>query len=446
VISVVNPQRTASGLKIVDDATCTFCGCMCDDITLTVEGNRITDAANACTLGESWFLSHRGDEGPECVIAGQPAALEEGIERAARILHDASYPIICGLAGTTSEAQRAAVSLGDCLGACVDPTTSASEASSMIAFQEVGEVTCTLGEIKNRGDLIIIWGADPAESHPRHFNRYSLTANGTFVPHGRGDRYCVVVDVSRTRSALEADLFIAIKAQQDFEALWTLRAIAKGIELDPALVESATGAPLTTWQGLIDRFKQATYGVILFGTELTSGPGAHLNSHALLALVRDMNAHTRFVCMPMGGRGSLTGAENVMAWQTGYPCAVNLARGYPRFDPGEYTATHVLERGEADAVLTIGGDSNSQFTEAVRQHVERVPSIVLDAGDSATSRTATVVFRTATDGLHTSGTVYRVDGVALPLRAALSSRLPSVFQVLRAVEQRVRRLQSAENS
>lgn len=42
-------------LKVVSNATCTFCGCVCDDIELTVEGNHITKAKNACVLGKAWF-------------------------------------------------------------------------------------------------------------------------------------------------------------------------------------------------------------------------------------------------------------------------------------------------------------------------------------------------------------------------------------------------------
>ena len=38
-------------LKIVPNATCTFCGCVCDDMELTVEGNKITKDKNACVRG-----------------------------------------------------------------------------------------------------------------------------------------------------------------------------------------------------------------------------------------------------------------------------------------------------------------------------------------------------------------------------------------------------------
>lgn len=33
---------------IVKDVVCPFCGCLCDDIEVEVEGNRVVAVANAC--------------------------------------------------------------------------------------------------------------------------------------------------------------------------------------------------------------------------------------------------------------------------------------------------------------------------------------------------------------------------------------------------------------
>ena len=134
-----------------------------------------------------------------------------------------------GLSDTTCEAQRVAVAITDWIGGCVDTTTSVCHGPSGMAFQAVGEVTCTLGEVKNRADFLIFWGGNPAESHPRHFTKYSLMPKGMFLPNGRKDRTCVIVDVRRTKSARAADIFIQIKPRRDFEGLWTLRALANGI-------------------------------------------------------------------------------------------------------------------------------------------------------------------------------------------------------------------------
>src|SRR5438046_4556989 len=113
-----------SELKLVPNATCTFCGCVCDDMELTVEDNKITKAKNACVLGKAWFLNHHIEDRPVATVRGQPVDTGAAIEEAARILAGARYPIVYGLSDTTCEAQRVAVSIGDRVGACVDTTTS----------------------------------------------------------------------------------------------------------------------------------------------------------------------------------------------------------------------------------------------------------------------------------------------------------------------------------
>ncbi len=437
-------DRKSSGqgdaeLKIIEDATCTFCGCVCDDIELHVQGNRIIEAKRACVLGTSWFLNHHIEDRPACLIRGEPASVEEGIHEAARILTQAKYPLIYGLSDTTVEAQRVAASLADWLGACLDTTTSVCHGPSGMAFQGVGEVTCSLGEVRNRGDLIIFWGSNPAESHPRHFTKYSLMPKGLFVPNGRRDRTCVVIDVRKTKSAKAADVFIQIKPRADFEALWTLRALAKGLELDAQQVERQTGQPLSVWTDLIQRMKRARFGVIFFGMGLTMTRGKHANSEALLALTRDLNRYTRFVCKPNRGHGNVTGADNVVSWRTGFPFGVNLARGYPRFNPGEYTAADVLARGEADAALILASDPMANFSQPAREHLKRIPYVALDPKETPTTRHATVAFTVATYGINVPGTVYRMDDVPIPLRPAFESPYPSDQHILEEIEKLVRK-------
>ena len=101
--------KPAADLKIVSDATCTFCGCVCDDMELTVEGNKITKAKNACVLGKAWFFNHHIEDRPEATIEGRPVSYEEAFDAAADILLSARYPVTYGLSDTTCEAQRVAV-------------------------------------------------------------------------------------------------------------------------------------------------------------------------------------------------------------------------------------------------------------------------------------------------------------------------------------------------
>ncbi len=85
--------------------------------------------------------------------------------------------------------------------------------------------------------------------------------------------------------------------------------------------------------------------------------------------------------------------------------------------------------------MIVASDPMSNFTQAAREHLARIPSIVLDPKDTPTTRSATVVFHTATYGINTPGTVYRMDDVPIPPAPGLASPLPSDEDVLTGIEQ-----------
>jgi formylmethanofuran dehydrogenase subunit B len=112
-------------MAVVTNAVCTFCGCVCDDIEVHTEGDRIVKARHACALGGAWFTNHSAEAHyPPALIDGQPASLDAAVALAADFLVDAHYPLIYGLSNTTSETQREAVSLAERLGGVVDSHSS----------------------------------------------------------------------------------------------------------------------------------------------------------------------------------------------------------------------------------------------------------------------------------------------------------------------------------
>lgn len=425
-------------LKIIADATCLQCSCMCDDIEVHVRDNQVVETRNACVLGRNWFLQPRRQDAPACKIEGESASIEDGIRRAVEILSAAKYPLIYGFGETTCEAQQAAVRIADWIGGTIDTATSFGHAPSIQAFQNVGKTTSTLGEIKNRSDLVIYWGANPAANQPRLLSKQTVDPPGLFVPRGRKDRTLVVVDIRPTETSAQADLFLQIKPGSDFECLWTLRALAAGIELDAKLVLDQTGIELSVWLDLMNRMKRAQYGALLFGMGLMRTRGGRNNCEAILRLARDMNAHARFVCRSVRQRGNVTGADKVVAWQTGYPFCVNLSRGYPRYNPGEFSTSSQLALGEADAAMIVGNDPMPDFTSAARDHLRHIPYIALSADDSEVAREATVSFRTAKFGLETGGTVYRMDEIPLMLRPVIESAYLSDAEILEKLELSIR--------
>jgi formylmethanofuran dehydrogenase subunit B len=299
-----------------------------------------------------------------------------------------------------------------------------------------GKVTCTLGEVKNRADFIIYWGGNPAECHPRHFTKYTLTQKGKFVPKGRKGRTMVLVDIRETPSGKAADIFLQIRPGKDFEVVTALRALIKNQPVDRERV-AETGLTLEQLQDLVDRMKRARFGVVFFGMGVSMTRGKHMNSAAILALAAEMNAFTKFVAMPMRGHGNVTGADVVLRYTTGYPFGINMCRGYPRFNPGEFSTVDLLVRGDNDAALILGADPGATMPQPGIDHLARIPTIVLDPKVTHTSRLARVHITTAATGISAPGTVYRMDEVPLPLRPALHSPYPTDEEVLRRIRQAV---------
>jgi formylmethanofuran dehydrogenase subunit B len=434
------PTSTHSSTQF-DDFACTVCGCVCDDLKLTVENGRIVRAEGACELAEPWLLAQDNRQPAAAEIVGEPSSFEAAVAKSAEILKAAKAPLIYGLSRSSTQGQRQAVRLADALGANIDTTASLCHAPSIMALQQVGESTCSLGEIRNRADLVIYWGSNPIVSHPRHMERYAAFPAGQFVPEGREGRTLVVVDVQPTETSKQADVFIQVVPGGDFDLLWTLRGLIHG--LTPA-EESCAGQPISALRDLAERMKRCRCGVIFFGLGLTRQGVGHANVEALLRLVRDLNAHTRFHARRMRVYGDVAGADTVLCWQTGFPFSVNLARGYPRYSPGEYSANDLLTRGEVDACLLVGSEGIEPLSAAAKEQLARIPVIVLDYPQADVPvieplLVPAVKFTTAVYGIHRPGTAYRMDEIPIPLRPVLSSDYPSDDEVLSAILQSVGR-------
>ena len=297
-----------------------------------------------------------------------------------------------------------------------------------------GKVTCTLGEVKNRADFIVYWGGNPAECHPRHFTKYTLMQKSSFLPRGRKDRTMVLVDIRETKSVKASDVFLQVRPGKDFELITILRAMIKDQPISETQV-AETGLTLAQLQDFVARMKAAKYGVFFFGMGLSMTRGKHMNSAALLTLAAEMNAFTKFVAMPMRGHGNVTGADVIMRWQTGYPFGISFNRGYPRYNPGEFSTVDVLVRGDTDCAFIIGADPGATMPQPAIDHLAKVPTIVLDPHVTHTSKLARVHITTAPAGISAPGTAYRMDEIPLPLRPALKSPYPSDEEVVRRIKE-----------
>jgi formylmethanofuran dehydrogenase subunit B len=258
-------------------------------------------------------------------------------------------------------------------------------------------------------------------------------------------RKMIVLDVRRTRTADIADCFLQVEPNKDYELLQTLRALVRNEDLN---VDSVAGISIEVLEDLADVIISSEFGMLFFGLGLTMSAGKLRNIDAALSLTRDLNQFTKFLIMPMRGHYNVAGVNIVSTWQTGYPFAVDLSRGYPRYNPGETSVVDILSRGENDASLVVASDPVAHFPKGTVENLVKSQLIVIDSETSATSLMADVAFPAAVAGIEVEGTAYRMDKVPLPLKKVVNppKGVLSDQQILQRILQEVRKIKKAKKA
>jgi len=428
---------------IQEDVLCSFCGCLCDDITVDVEDDQIKRVRHACRLGASKIMGHERLKAPMIRENGElkEVGYQEAYDRAAQILLGAKKPLLYGWASTVCEAHKKGILLAEEVGGVLDTTATVCHGPSVIGIEEKGLPGATLGQVKNRADTIVFWGCNPAEAHPRHSLRYSSNVCGRFTPEGRSARKIIVVDVRQTRTAKNADMSVIIQPGNDYEVISALRMLVAGKgDLLPYVVG---GIPKKDLANLADMLKSAKFGAIFFGLGITHSRGRYKNIDNALSLVTELNAHTKFVIMPMRGHYNVAGIGQALAWSSGFPMSVDYTRGMPYFSPGETAACDVLAKKDADAALIIAADAASNFPRATVEALAEIPVIQIDPYENPTTLLSDVVIPSAIAGVEAEGTAYRMDGLALRMKKLISSAYPSDEEILTGILESVRKLRDS---
>jgi formylmethanofuran dehydrogenase subunit B len=406
--------------KLVTDVVCPFCGTLCDDLEVSVtdDGKKILDIYNACAIGAEKFLhSQASDRLTRPRMQDEDGnwkdvSYDEAVEYTAKILAEAKKPLMYGWSSTNCEAQAVGTEVGEVTGAVMDNTATVCHGTTLIAVQDVGIPSCTLGEVINRADRIVFWGCNPAHAHPRHMSRYSIYPRGFFTGKGQKSRKLVVIDPRCTDTSKMADYHLQIEQGRDYELFDAFRVAFKGEKLP----DTVAGIPKKTIYEVAETMKSGRFGIIFFGMGVTQSLSKNHNIDAAISVTRDLNDYTKWSIMPMRGHYNVTGSGEVWGWLHGFPYALDLSRGFARYNPGDTTSNDLLRRDEVDAVFVLGSDPGAHFPFSSVKKIWDLPSVCIDPHITPTSAVCKLHVPVAFVGVETGGCAYRMDNVPIECR------------------------------
>lgn len=411
------------------DVGCPFCGLNCDDLTLEggPEGLRVLDGA--CPISRQGFERPPAPMPP--MIDGKAVDPAEAVARAAEILASSRAPVFAVAADVAGT--RAALRLADRLGAVVDHTESDGFFRNLRSMQDMGALSTTLSEVRNRADVVLMIGPDPRLAVPRFFER-CIEPKRTLFESGGLDRRLYRLGPPSAGEELAPPYpgvtEIACALENLPGAIAALNAILRGREPGTGDISAID---LGTLKQVVEQLRAAKYAVIVWAPGLFPLSGGDLLAAGLLDLARHLGLTTRASVLALGGAGNLFGVNQVCTWQSGYPLRTAFASGIPEHDPYRFSARRMVEAEEADALLWI-----SAFAPASPPLRASVPTIVLAPAVSEAARSVAVCIPVGTPGLDHGGQVFRTDGVvALKVSAQRQSSLPEVSSVIAAIEARL---------
>lgn len=412
------------------DVTCPFCGILCDDLVVQNKDETLKILENGCPKAVSSFESKQATNSPK--INGKNAPLSDAINAICDILKKSHNPLFAGL-GTDVGGMRQVMHLADKTGAIVDHMHGNALIRNSLVLQDLGWITTTMSEIRNRADLIIFAGTD-ATNFPRFFERTIWNKQSMFKLKNEQRQIVYIGDQLDSKAGINPNgkrpTTLNCETEQIGEVISGLHALVTGATLD---VNEIAGIKIKTLQSLAEQMKTAKYGVIVWSPAELDIPHAELTIQNFCEIVKYLTRFTRFAGFSLGGDDGATSANSVCAWQSGYPLRVNFNKGYPDYDAQRYSTQNVLKNKDVDSLLWI-----SSFSSNVKPPRASIPTIVLGTPDTKLNFKPDVFIPVSTPGVDHSGQLIRTDSVvSLPLKKLRQSPYANVSLILKQVIERM---------
>jgi len=420
---------------------CSGCSLLCDDVIIRSDGIYIDEVIGACIKGKERFDQTTAKNriiNPMIRKNGelQKVSWDEALDKTLKIIKNTSNPLLYGFSTVSCEAQLKGIELARMINGFIDSNSTICQGRLLNKAKETGITLTTITEIINKGDLIILWGANAAESIPRLLNKI-LFSRGKFRMTGREIKTLIIIDPVKTASfgvMGVRDIALIIEPNKDLDLIRILK--EECCKADSIPSEGVAGIDKDDLKRLLLHLTGAENGVIFAGQGLLN---SDLGSDVLkefLELIQMINLKQekgRISVILMGGHYNMTGFEHVALSAVGKNHSLQFSNG--EFVDTEKTIISKIESEDFDSSIIVGTDPISHLAKRLSSKLAKKPLILIDNRNSSTLNIADVVLPTALTGIECEGLAYRLDHVPIELQKIINppNKVPSDEELLEKI-------------
>ena len=394
---------------------CTGCGCLCDDLQVELEDEHLVRLENACAKGAAYIQSSfNAGRRAKSTIRNQECSLKDAVEQAENLFFKAKNPLVFGLDSSTSEAQALAIELTQKIGGTIDNASSFSYGPLIERILTKDLPTCSLSEIKDKADLLIYWGADPPNTHPRHLSKYTYYAYTDYNPAGWFPKVTLsCVEVRHTELSSMSRPAFRIKAGGDMAFIKAVLGEAQ---------DEADGAKAFT-----ELANKSRFCVVFCGLGMVHGLDNDFSSFS--EMVHMLSKSTRMAVAPMISESNMRGFSQLLYEKTQCANRVGFASGVA--NGSEFSFLEQIRNRSSECILVLGSDPLSALPQSTMNNLAGTSIICLDRFVTPTTMAADVVIPTALPGIEYGGSMLRMDGDRVALTELAKGAYPTEEVILR---------------
>jgi len=249
--------------------------------------------------------------------------------------------------------------------------------------------------------LLIYWGSNPYDSHPRHLSKFTYYAREQY--HEAGwipDITLSCVEVRDTETSLLCNPVFKIEHGGDRNFIDEILSVARGT------------AETKRAKAFVQLLQEHNFGIIFVGLGLNYAVD---NNFAQFGeMITALSNRTRLAVIPMVDDFNMRGFNHRLFKETGYVNKVSFLNGISHGD--SFSFLEQLRNKACDCILVVGSDLISSLPHPLIRNLKETSIICINPFVTPTTSMARVTIGSAVPGLETNGTALRMDGepVSLP--------------------------------
>ncbi|MDE0309312.1 MAG: hypothetical protein OXI60_05705 [Acidiferrobacterales bacterium] len=409
-------SSTASNVR--DDAICPFCALLCDDIVARSDSTGHPFDARGCGIANSRYSGIVTPMDEKCHIFGNPATHPEAIRTAAELVSKSEAMVITGMY-TDVAGSRAALKLAERKSAVIMSADGSAAHSQASRIQRSGGYLTTLSEIRNRADLIVMFGHGPIADCPRipnmlrppHRDDHPCARSTSLVMIGTGNgetpEGSISFECTPERFGMLADaVSLGVQGKRHNHRLGFI----SNEQIDR----------------LTDMITDAEYPVVIWAESDFDFPLGDLALDSINQLIQSVNVNGRCSGLVVSRSACEPTVNQVATWQFGKPLPLSFRTGRPDYFPAYHSFRSLEKRHDVDLIVWVGGlEVQPQIPES------KADAIVISHSRPTRSQ---LFIPIGIPGVHHDGHLFRTDQVvAMHIQRTVCSVLPSAEAILTSI-------------